>query len=499
MQRMKLTRTGECLVAKLSSADLGFAPTRIWSSSPAQNHRTTPYRLPRTIRIGVRDSAEAGAKFSPPLFAVVVGGAKKKCLVTVGADAGWHRFSFVHFIGRKHSIEVRIDLEGHTRLTKAAKHIGVYLLASEPGEDSMALVRRGTQQLYPNAYATPRAKHPDWWYRPSYCGWGDQVGASLAMEGPGLECRALVYCTQGLYERWIDRLEKAGVPIGTVCIDAGWSMGGLWQPFGANWPDLRGFVDRQHKKGRKVLLWLATWYTEGLPDKWCVHVGDKKLVADPTNAAYRRFLRESTTRLVSPKKGCFNADGFKIDQLAYVPSEREPCGAEYFGRGVLLKGKHPKIQLATGEKWGVELLYELQKSIHDAAKDAKKDCLVSSSTVHPYFHDTLDMVRLHDTVSVDCDVFAAMKARADLARAALPNCVIDADDHVHTDYQKWLNYTLESYKIGIPCIFYAERFVIFWHQEPPHQPMHQPIKFQPIKFKDLKRIGRRWSKVCPTK
>ena len=32
-----------------------------------------------------------------------------------------------------------------------------------------------------------------------------------------------------------------------------------------------------------------------------------------------------------------------------------------------------------------------------------------------------------------------MQARADLARAALPNCLIDTDDWVHTDYGKWVD------------------------------------------------------------
>jgi hypothetical protein len=487
MRKITLTGKGDCLVARISTADLGFTPTRIWSSSPGMYHRTTPYRLPRRIRIGVRESMEAGAKFSPAPFAVVVQGGREKCLVAVGARAGWHRFGAVDFVGRKRSVEVRVDLEGHTAWTQAVRHIGVYLLRAKPGENSMALVRRGMEDLYPAAYGRARDTRPDWWHRPIYCGWGDQVGASVAMEGPGPEPRALVYCTQGLYERWLKRLEEADVPIGTVCIDAGWSLGGVWQPLRSQWPDLRAFIDGQHKKGRKVLLWLATWYTEGLPDKWCVHVGERKLVADPTNAAYRRFLRESTARLVSRKRGCFNADGFKIDQLRYVPSEREPWGGEHFGRNVFVRGRHPGIKLARGDTWGLELLYQLQKDVYQAAKNAKRDCLVSSSTVHPYFHDTLDMVRLHDTGSVDCDVVAAMTARADLARAALPDCVIDADDWVHSDYRKWMDYTLNSYRIGVPCIFYAERFVYLGQEA---------SGWRPIALKDLKRIGRRWRQVC---
>jgi hypothetical protein len=302
------------------------------------------------------------------------------------------------------------------------------------------------------------------------------------LEGVGPEPRALAYCIQGLYERWIRRLEQADVPVGTVIIDAGWSPAGAWEPHTERWPDLKRFIARQHAAGRRVLLWLATWLWDGLPDEWCVFCDDVKLTADPTHPDYVRFLRDKVRTLLCPDG--YDADGFKIDQLAYVPSERAPRGGPRFGRTAHHPPPKTRIRLA-GPGWGCELLWRLQREIYAAAKAAKPDALITSSTVHPYFHDTFDMVRLHDMGHVAPDIFAAMKARSDLARAALPGKPIDTDDWIHSDYDLWMRYTSGSTALGVPCIFYAERFMLNWKAEP-------ATRLVPLS--DLRRIGRAWRK-----
>jgi hypothetical protein len=137
-----------------------------------------------------------------------------------------------------------------------------------------------------------------------------------------------------------------------------------------------------------------------------------KLTADPTNPDYLAFAREHVERLLSAEG--FDADGLKIDQLAYSPNERRPRGGSRFGATAYYDPPSEPIRVY-GDGWGCELLYRLQKTIYDSAKRAKPDCLVTSSTVHPYFADTFDMTRLHDTGQVTGDVVEAMKARADFA------------------------------------------------------------------------------------
>jgi len=98
------------------------------------------------------------------------------------------------------------------------------------------------------------------------------------------------------------------------------------------------------------------------------------------------------------------------------------------------------------------------------------------------------MVRLHDMGRVAPDIFEAMGARADLARAALPGKLVDADDWIHSDYQMWMRYTSGSHAVGVPCTLYAERFMKHWSKEP---------ATQLIPLRDLRRIARAWAKGQP--
>jgi hypothetical protein len=479
--------TQDFLCATITAKQLGYTPQQVWSASPSVQFERT-YDVPKTLRVGMSFAfEESGTRFSPPPYAVVVIGDGHATLVTVAAAKRWHRWNTVRFRVTVRGVEVRIDFEGHTPVADAAKHVHVELLDGREHEPPLALLARGLKQSYPAASRSTSRK-PDWWRRPIFDG-GEQVSTMLHLEGAGCETRCKAYCIQGLYERWLRRLEAADVPIGTVCIDVGWSSGGVWAPHPYQWPDLRQFIDNQHRKGRKVLLWIPMWFCEGLPDAWCMRAGKQRLVADPTHKGYRAFLREQVARLVSPGKQGFDADGFKVDMLQYVPCERDIVGVEYWGRQTAVASGRRRAQItladaATG--WGCELLYLLQKQIHDAAKSEKPDCLISSSTAHPYFHDTFDILRLHDTNAMKPDIFTVMKARADLVRAALPNHLIDADNWIHSDYAQWLDYTLRSHEIGVPCIFFAERFVASWDTEP---------LTTPIPLRDLRRIGRVWRKV----
>ena len=76
-----------------------------------------------------------------------------------------------------------------------------------------------------------------------------------------------------------------------------------------------------------------------------------------------------------------------------------------------------------------------------------------------------------------------MKARADLAKAALPHHLIDTDDWITENYVKWLRYTLRSRELGVPCLFYAERFVRAFESAP---------TVTPIPLGDLRRIAKHW-------
>ncbi len=469
----------EGLRLQLTARELGFAVKSVWNPSPTMDHRSTPHAAPITLTIGVRDSEHTAARYSPPPFAIVLLGEETQALLHVVADAGWHRWNQVEFAVGAEGVTVWIDLQGQSSPREAAAHVRVLIEADELSTARHTLLARGLAQAYPQA-SVP-AKIADWWLRPTHCGWGDQAATCMLLEGAGPECRALAYCIQGLYERWTRRLARADVPVGTIIIDAGWSPAGWWKPHEERWPDLKGFIDRQHQAGRRVLLWLATWLWDGLPAQWCLHAGGHRITSDPTHPAYREHLRQCVQELLSPDG--YNADGFKIDQLSFCPDRRQPTGGSRFGWCDTYPPAPERIQLAQGDLWGCELLHQLQHDIYAAGKAVKPDALITSSTVHPYFAGTFDMVRLHDMGLVAPDIFAAMQIRADLARAALPQLPIDADDWVHTDYDLWRRYTAGSGKLGVPCTFYAEHFIQQWQQEP---------LTRPIPEADLREIGNAW-------
>jgi len=480
-------KQGDELVFKVSATEIGFEPKRVWCPTPSYHHRTRPYSLPKTVSISTHSTEEAGARFSPSPYAVIVENGRRRAFVGVSADAGWHQWNHVSFDVNPQGVTVRVDLEGHTPMREAARHIHAHVIMREGIENRHAQLHRSLTQLYPEAMRPPKEPAPDWWTRPIYCGWGDQVGMSMALEGPGLEPRALAYNIQGLYERWVRRLDQAGVPFGTVIIDAGWSMGGAWKPLPMQWPDLKGFIARQHDLGRHVLLWIAPWHREGVPAEWCIRSGKRRLLTDPSHPSYRQWMEEQVHSLLSPDG--YDADGFKIDQLAFVPSERGCWASEHFGRRVAMKPPYPRIRHHS-RSWGCEFLREAQKAIYDAAKLAKPDALITSSTVHPYFHDSFDMVRLHDSGLVKGDVVTAMKARSDLSRAALPWHKVDADDWVWRDFDQWLYYTLNSHTIGVPCLFYAENFMRSFSTEPAATPMPMST---------LRKIARAWTRIQGTR
>ena len=213
--------SGDILSVRLTADELGFTPERVWNPSPSRTHRTEPYPVPQALQIGIQGNQETGAKFSPPPFAVEVeGNGGARTLLCVAADAGWHRWNEVVFETQTDGVTCTIDLEGHTSPAEAAEHVRLMLLPAEAGESRHELLARGLRAGYPEAFR-PVDSAPEWWAKPIYCGWGDQVSTSMWLEGPGPEARALAYCLQGLHERWLGRLDEAEAPVGSIIIASG--------------------------------------------------------------------------------------------------------------------------------------------------------------------------------------------------------------------------------------------------------------------------------------
>jgi hypothetical protein len=240
---------------------------------------------------------------------------------------------------------------------------------------------------------------------------------------------------QNNYTAMSRRLDELGLKPSAIIIDDKWqNRYGEMLPDPTKWPDLRTFVDREHAKGRRVLLWLKSWDTEGLRAEECVHCLCTPYGADPTSPAYRRRIKETVRRLLSPEPGCFNCDGFKIDFANCMPLGKNLAANE---SGV----------------YGIELLKRLMTLFHDSAKAVKPDCLMNCSCAHPYFAEVTDQCRLHDYSSQLRQLWEVREFRAKLFKIAFPGISVDTDDEGSSSRAQTLDYLRRAPELGVPNLY----------------------------------------------
>jgi hypothetical protein len=272
-----------------------------------------------------------------------------------------------------------------------------------------------TKKKYPNA---------DWHRRPIFCGWAEQVGIAKQRGIHPPELAAQKY-----YEEWVARLEELEIPFTTIVIDDKWMQNyGRWDIDESKWPDLPGFIAKQHARDRRVLLWVPVWHIEGILDEWCIRDEGRNLQADITNPEYETFVRERVSDLI----GTVGADGFKMDWISPLP-------------------KKPALPMHE-PSWGVERLHRYQKMVTDAAHAAKPDALVQTQTPNPLFRDCADMIRLNDLSYAQRDVTAAMRERARVARIAGWD-LLDCDNASEAGLEEWRAYMRAQPSIGVPSLY----------------------------------------------
>ena len=333
------------------------------------------------------------------------------------------------------SFSLRLDYDGHTEVDGELRLPAVVLAPGQP--TPYAALRRHRHRLGERGFApaeTPRLP-PAWWREPIFCGWGAQC--DLARDTGRF---AGEFATQENYDGFLARLEGEGVEPGIVVVDDKWQDGyATNRPDEAKWPDLRGWIGERHERGQHVLLWWKAWDPEGLPPELCIRNPDGVPVAfDATNPEALAELRGQVSHLLSPDG--LDADGLKIDFTARTPS----------GRGLA----------TSGAGWGIALLHRLLGAVYEAAKEAKPDALVMTHTPHPSFVDVTDMIRLNDVVRVDSDdprarVLAQMRHRAQVARAACPELLVDTDDWCVPNLEQWREYAAAKTELGVPSLYYA--------------------------------------------
>jgi len=357
---------------------------------------------------------------------------------------------------------LRLAYEGHTAVDGAWSSPVLVLRPAASGWDVLADHRR---DLVEHGCAPAGAAAPaPWWSEPQFCGWGAQcarvepprprpvggvavplpVGGNAVVEQleRPVAAAAAGLARQDVYDTFLARLAAHSLDPGTVVVDDRWQAAyGTAEPDPAHWPDLRGWIARQHDHGRRVLLWWKAWDPAGLPAAECVRdAGGRPVAADPANPAYLERLAGMVERLLSPAG--LDADGIKVDF-----SQRAPSGAT--------------LQGAPGV-WGIAALHALLGTLYRAAKRAKPDALVVSHTVHPAFADVCDMVRLNDVSQADpagsaVPVVDQLRMRHAVARLTLPHHLIDTDQWPMPGRAEWRRYVEAQAGLGVPALYYVER------------------------------------------
>lgn len=207
------------------------------------------------------------------------------------------------------------------------------------------------------------------------------------------------------------------------------------------WPDMPGFVRRQHEKGRRVLLWIPAYQAEGVPEAFCAKDDTgKPLFAAPGMAEYDAFVREGIMRLVQKT----DIDGFKED---------------WIGR----TGERPGIR-DYGILHGIEMVRRFQYVVHDALHSVKADALLETQTPNPLFRESSDMLRLNDIWFATRELSEMMRERARIARIAGWK-LLDCDNASPTTIDEWMQYAQVQPHLGVPSLYFLTE------TESSHEPM----------------------------
>ena len=373
--------------------------------------------------------------------------------VSLIAKSGEYNFNNFFYNFENKFISFNIDYANYTNIKSEYKLPDIVFFK---GSDRFDILKKYSDFHYQNRYIEKtQHTYPDWWKKAFLCGWGDQwiiasnsVGkndaawdAEAIAENANAENnivntfdKAISISDETTYRNILKKAEEKNIEYGTLIIDCKWQKAfGSMEVDTKKWPDMRAFIDEMHEKGKKVLLWFNFWSTEGIPFDECITKNNKALYIDPTNPKYIKRMDNIMQYLLSDKNGCCNADGFKID-FVYFPKEKE-------------------LEIHKKDVYGIELIKKRAEIIYKAAKKAKKDALISSQHVLPYFDDCMDMMRIGDYFSESNRAKENLYTRVGMLNATLPNILADTDSPSGANRHDSLVYFRHSVKLGIPSIY----------------------------------------------
>ncbi|OHB54183.1 MAG: hypothetical protein A2Y12_17055 [Planctomycetes bacterium GWF2_42_9] len=422
---------------------------------------------------------------TPSIFSFMVGPRTKDKWVTMGlvVKPGENNFLNFDYCGGE-GFGFNLNYSGKTFIN--GQWCSPAILFEKAGDVYDGL-RSYVNYLINNGYVNKRNRStmPLWWKKPIFGGWGEQCYHSTSWQDyftvgrSGRSGQSAENCTQAKYEEMLDALEKKGVNPCILIVDNRWYKNDCCLEVDEQlWPDMKGFIQNQHVKGRKVILWVSPFHYQPsamgkdvLPEELLIlnDANSYKLEIDtdifypamkmakkkvrvphnyeygqhkwdfgvnPLSAAYENRVRRKVQYLLSTEG--LDADGIEFDYLHNIPSRT----------GFVPNGGGPVI-------WGIELLRKTLALYYCAAKKAKPDSLVIAHTFNPYFNDVVDMLRLNDFYTDNKSVVDQMLHRAMIAAISCPGCCIHTDQHPMPNLEAWREYAKFQPFIGNPVLYYV--------------------------------------------
>jgi hypothetical protein len=429
---------------------------------------------------------------TPSAFLFMMGNKKREHWVSLGlaVKKGKGGFMGYKYLGGE-GFGLAVDYMGYTSVEGEWESPAIVM--EESGADVYEALAAHVEYLKSSGCMPEkdRSSLPDWWRKPIFGGWGEQVYHSNRWDNyfsgnhnDWAHDNVDKFCTQEAYETMLATLEEKGIDPTILIIDNRWfdNRAHLDVDTGL-WPDLKGFIAAQHEKGRKVILWVSPWSYcrsakgKDVPLHEHMYVDEDELydleidtdvfypacgrkiekvrkyyplpqptltdanwryVADPQNPDYAERVRKKVHYLLSPEG--LDADGFEFDYTHFLPKFR---------------GTVPVLQREEKTVWGLESLHRMIKLYYDSVKSAKKDALIISHTFNSYFNDVIDMLRLQDIYTDRRSIVPQMDHRAKIASIVAPGCVIHTDQHPMPSLEAWREYAQYQLEIGNPCTYYV--------------------------------------------
>jgi hypothetical protein len=403
--------------------------------SPQPNHADQYYfsiAMPQSVGVleehapppGFHPELMTGLYAPPPLF-LAFEKSGSWAGIGIGEKPGNYLFNALEYSGSKYAgASFWVNYSGYRSAADgfASPSVAIHFGSSEYDTLSQ-YVSWIDQQGYGTKKRFPNAR---WHSLPIFCGWAEQT-----REASTRHIEAHDLATQADYERWITVIESRELPAGTIVIDDKWqNKYGTFDVDEKTWPDMKGFIAKQHSKGRHVLLWVPAFHREGLPDELTVKLGDRPVAGDVTNPAYEEFLRGKIRHLVAD----LGVDGFKEDWIGGV-------------------SRSPNLKMHT-PLFGIEFVRRFQFILHDEAHKWRPDALIETQTPNPLFRESSDVLRLNDIWYGARNVPEMMGRRARIAKIAGWN-LVDCDNASSTDLEEWWSYMQVQPSLGIPALYFV--------------------------------------------